>query len=198
MLVLQISGFLRSVFELPVCSYLPVAFKLFPLAAETQSKVSQSIRLSIILPLPIRRTHRSQMITYESMGPEREKMRRTVCQVFISYLFTPNHRSLSYFLHVCLFLPPLSFPFCSSLCPSITPSLTISPDPMLILILLPHGSITHFSHFCIHTKERGAPLFFLKPPQLSPPIPPNIDLPNVGHIYHLLLYMISFSITCRC
>lgn len=82
--------------------------------------VNPSIRLSVILPLPIRRTHRSQMISSESeaksVGPERERMRGTVCQVSISYLFTPNHPSMSDSPHIApisllsflpLFLSPL-------------------------------------------------------------------------------------------
>lgn len=83
MLVLQM-----SIFHSP--QYLNVqpaqTFQLFPLAVQMQSTtvdrgVSPSIRLRLILPLPIRGTHRSQMITYESeskpVGPEKERMRRT-------------------------------------------------------------------------------------------------------------------------
>lgn len=144
------------------------------------------------------------MITYESepisLGRGRQRM-RIVFPVPISYLFTLNTHlfsascSFSFpVLHFCY----LSFLYYSSFCPSITPFLTISPDPLLILILLPHGSITHFRHFCIYTKERGAPLFFLKPPKLSPPIPPNIDPKTSASHTNSYYCIISFSIKCEC
>lgn len=125
----------------------------------------------------------------KSLGPERERMRRTASPGSISYLSTPNYLSPSNVpSNSPLFSP---FLFCSSFCPSITPFLTISPDPILILILLPHGSITHFSHFCIYTKERGAPLPVLKPPKLSPPIPPKYRSPKpLPYIPSLIVYFI--------
>lgn len=137
------------------------------------------------------------MITYESeatsLGPERERT------VSISYLFNPKSSISVYFSPRLPFsLSPLSFspsfPFSSSFCPSITQFLTISPDPMLILILLPHGSITHFSHFCIYSKERGPPLLFLKPRKASTPIPPKIDPSKpLPHIPSLIVYDFIFN-----
>lgn len=122
-------------------------------------------------------------------------------------VFSPQsaHLCLIFFPFLSSLPPPLfSFLFHSSFCPSIAPFLTISPDPTLILILLPHSSITHFSHFCIHAQERGAPVLLHNPPpnppipKLSPSICPNIDPPPPPKKkplpYYLLLYMVSFSI----
>lgn len=92
-----------------------------------------------------------------------------------------------------LSLRPPVFLLCSSLCPSISPFLAISPDPLLILILLPHSSITHFSHFCIYAKDDGLLFVFKNPPKKKAQSsnPPNIDLPNLYLVYHPLLYMMS-------
>lgn len=126
--------------------------------------MAPSLRLHIIPPLPIRQTHRSQMITLESeskpAGPRQvEDEGGCFCRVPALYPLTPkrqNHLCLIFFL-VASSLPPTPFFFFlfhSFFCPFTTPFLTISPDPMLILILLPHSSITHSSHFCIHNPRR--------------------------------------------
>lgn len=145
--------------------------------------MAPSLRLHIILPLPIRQTHRSQMITLESeskpAGPRQvEDEGGRFCRVPALYPLTPkrqNHLCLIFFL-VASSLPPTPFFFFlfhSFFCPSITPFLTISPDPMLILILLPHSSITHSSHFCIHNPRRRG----RSSRRGKLPICPNIDPP---------------------
>lgn len=65
------------------------------------------------------------------------------------------------------------------------------PDPLLILILLPHSSITHFSHFCIYTKDDGLCFVFMNPPTAPSSNPPNMDLPNLCLLYPSLLYRMS-------
>lgn len=89
-----------------------------------------------------------------------------------------------------LFLHPVSL-LCSSLCPSISPFLTISPDPLLILILLPHSSITHFSHFCIYTKDDGLCFVFTNPPKSPVLQSPKYRSPKPLLLYHPLLYTMS-------
>lgn len=103
------------------------------------------------------------MITYQSEakpeGPEN-------CLLTLRFVsFYPEAPTLSNFLRVLplISFSPSFFLFSSSFCPSITPFLPISPDPMQILILLPHSSITHFSHFCIYTKGKGLLFSFAHP-----------------------------------
>lgn len=140
------------------------------------------------------------MIQFKICGPwKREGERDSLSSLhFISfhpkssiYVWFSPHLTSPLFLSSLS--PPFSFLFYSSFCPTITPFLTISPDPMLILILLPHGSITHFSHFCIHTKERGAPLLS-QTPKLCPPIPLKYRSPKpLPHIPSLIVYDFIFN-----
>lgn len=98
--------------------------------------------------------------------------------------------------HMSSLSAPFPFLLHSSFCPSITPFLTISPDPMLILILLPHGSITSFSHFCIYAKERGGSSVLSQTPKAQP----NPPTPKPHHKYRspkplLRIYTISYCIS---
>lgn len=123
-----------------------------------------------------------------------------VCRVSVLYLFTPKHPSPSNFppLFSHLVFPP----FCLSL---------------LLILLSLHHPIPHYQswpnadlnpltsqlHYPlqpflhIHPRRGASFPLFANPPKAQSSNPPqNIDLPNLCHIYHLSLYMISFSIKC--
>lgn len=162
---------------MPVSTCLPARSKLVtwpqsyfrPLVV---SKASSGIRFCIILLLPVgahidliwSRMKLKQVFGLWKRADDKKSFSILHFTSFHSKLPTSVHFHFPFFQ-----LPsfPFSFLFQSSFCPPISPYFPISPDSMPILILLPHGSITHFSHFCIYTKERGAPLFFLKPPPKS-------------------------------
>lgn len=170
-------------------------------------RVAPALRLHIILPLPIRQTRRSQMITLDSES--KPAGRRQVegeggrfCRVPSLYPLTlkrRNHLRLIFFLLASSLSPTHTlffFLFHSFFCPSITPFLTISPDPMLILILLPHSSITHSSHFCIHNpRRRGRSSRGGKPPicpNIDPPPTPPPTLPTPPNLCHASLIVYDF------
>lgn len=144
------------------------------------------------------------MITYESeaksLGPESERMRTVLPPpVSISYLFTPNHPSLSNFLFISLFF-------------SFSPLFLLRFLSLLLILLSHHHPIPHYQswpnadlnpltsrlHYPlqpflhIHQRKRGSSLF-LKPPKLSPPNPPNIDPQNLCLIYLLIVYDFIFN-----
>lgn len=169
-------------------------FQLFSLAVQMQSTtvdcgVSPSVRLSVILPLPIRGTHRSQMITYESeskpVGPEKERMRRTSLSslrlIFLPFSlisFPP------FFLSLLLILLSLHHPI---------PHYQSWPNADLYpLTSQLHYPLQPFLH--IHPRRGASFPLFATPTKLSPPIPPKYRSPKpLPHIPSLIVYDFIFN-----